>query len=54
MVSCHVIKIQEIDFKTFGTELRRVVGLHQILVGTVIRPHKVNFLFLVRERVNFL
>ena len=36
LVSHHVIKIQEIVFKKFGTELQRVVGLHQILVGNVI------------------
>ena len=41
MVSCqysfrHVIEIQEMGFKKFGTELRRVVGLHQILAGNVI------------------
>ena len=45
MVSCqfsvlqlanhHVFEIQEIGFKYFGTELRRVVGLHQILAGNV-------------------
>ena len=32
----HVIEIQEIGFKQFCTELRRVVGLHQILAGNVI------------------
>ena len=32
LVSRHVIEIQEIGF----TELRRVVGLHQILAGSVI------------------
>ena len=35
MVSCHVIENQEIGFKKFGTEPRRVVGLHQILDGNV-------------------
>ena len=35
LVSRHVIKNQEIGFKKFGTELRRVVGLHQILAGNV-------------------
>ena len=30
-----MIEIQEIGFKKFGTELRRVVGLHQILAGIV-------------------
>ena len=39
LVSRHVrIEIQEIGFKKFGTELRRVVGLHQILVGTGLEP----------------
>ena len=32
----HVIEIQEIGLKKFGTELQRVVGLHQILAGNVI------------------
>ena len=32
MVGCHVIENQEIGFKKFGTELRRVVGL----LGNVI------------------
>ena len=36
LVSRHVIEIQEIGFKKFGTELRRIVGLHQILAGNVI------------------
>ena len=38
LVSRHVIaiEIQEIGFKRFGTELRRVAGLHQILAGNVI------------------
>ena len=36
MVSCHVIKNQEIGLKEFGTEFRRVVDLHQILAGNVI------------------
>ena len=36
LVSCHVIEIQEIGLNKFGTELRRVVGLHQILPGNVI------------------
>ena len=36
LVSRHVIENQEISFKKFGTELRRVVGLHQILAGNVI------------------
>ena len=36
MVSRHVIEIQEIGLKKFGTELRRVVGLHQILAGNDI------------------
>ena len=40
LVSHHVIEIQEIGFKKFGAELRRVVGLHQILVGTVITCFK--------------
>ena len=35
LVSHHVIKNQEIGFKTFGTELWRMVGLHQILAGNV-------------------
>ena len=35
LVSCHVIENQEIGLKTLGTELRRVVGLHQILPGNV-------------------
>ena len=34
--SRHVIEIQEIGFKKFGTELRKVVGFHQILAGNVI------------------
>ena len=33
MVSRHVIENPEIGFKKFGTELWRVVGLHQILAG---------------------
>ena len=36
LVSCHVIEIQEIGFRKFGSELRRVVGLHQTLAGNVI------------------
>ena len=36
LVSCHEIKNIEIGFKKFGTELRRVVALHQILAGKVI------------------
>ena len=36
LVSRHVIKIREIGFKEFGTELQRVVGLHQILASNVI------------------
>ena len=36
LVSRHVIEIQEIGFKTFGMELRRVVGLYQIQAGNVI------------------
>ena len=36
LVGRHVIEIQEIGFKKFGMELRRVVGLHQILAGNVI------------------
>ena len=36
LVSHHVIEIQEIDFKECGTELRRVLGLHQIQAGNVI------------------
>ena len=35
LVSCHVIENQEIGFTKFGTELRRVVGLRQILAGNV-------------------
>ena len=35
-ISRHEIENQDIVFKTFGTELRRVVGLHQILAGSVI------------------
>ena len=35
LVSHHVIENQEIGFKTFGTELWRVVGLHQSLAGNV-------------------
>ena len=35
LVSRHVIKNQEIGFKKFGTEFRRVVGLYQILAGDV-------------------
>ena len=35
LVSHHVIENQEIAFKTFGTELWRVVGLHQILASNV-------------------
>ena len=31
-----MIENQEIGFKKFGTELQRVVGLHQILSGSVI------------------
>ena len=31
-VSRHVIEIQEVGFRT---ELRRVVGLHQVLAGNV-------------------
>ena len=36
LVSRHEIENQEIGFKKFGMELRRVVGLHQILAGNVI------------------
>ena len=36
LVSRHMIENREIGFKKFGTELRRVVGLHQILAGNVI------------------
>ena len=35
LVSSHVIKNQEIGFEKFGTELQKVVGLHQILDGNV-------------------
>ena len=35
-VSRHVIENQEIGFKKFGTDLRRVVSLHQILPGNVL------------------
>ena len=34
LVSRHVIEIKEFGFINFGTELRRVVGLHQILAGS--------------------
>ena len=34
-LSRHVIEVQEIGFKKFGTELREV-GLQQILAGSVI------------------
>ena len=37
LVSRHVIVNQEIGFKKFGIELRRMVGLHQILTANVIR-----------------
>ena len=36
LVSRHMIENLEIGFKKFGTELRKVVGLHQTLAGNVI------------------
>ena len=36
LVSCPVIENQEIGFIKLGTELQRVVGLHQSLAGNVI------------------
>ena len=36
LVSRHVIEVQEIGFKRFGTELRIEVGLQHILAGSVI------------------
>ena len=36
LVSRHAIEIQVFGLKKFRTELRRVVGLHQILAGNVI------------------
>ena len=50
LVSRHVIEIQEVGFKKFGTELRRAVGLHQILVGNV-RPGKLDLLFRISARI---
>ena len=37
LVSRHEIESQEIGFKKFGTKLWRVVGLHQILLGTTTK-----------------